>query len=164
MTFGPPPPPRERPARPAWQGGTGDPQPAYVPADAAGVSPYAVASFKARVGGRVLDWVVFYLAAVVLAQVSGFHVFAALVVQLGAFAVQGFSGYTPGKAIVGIRLVGVRTGEPVGVIRSEVRWVCHALDWLSLGYGWIRPLRRRNVYGQTFGDSCVRSTVVRARS
>lgn len=73
---------------------------------------------------------------------------------------QAFTGMTPGKAMVGIRVVRERDGAPAGLPVTVLRDLLHALDWILL-VGWLRPLwhPRR----QTFADSVVRTVVVRAR-
>ncbi|MDC7123146.1 RDD family protein [Cellulomonas fimi] len=73
---------------------------------------------------------------------------------------QSFTGMTPGKAMVGVRVVRERDGAPAGLPVTVVRDVLHVLDWILL-VGWLRPLwhARR----QTFADSVVRTVVVRAR-
>ncbi|WP_273653345.1 RDD family protein [Cellulomonas fimi] len=73
---------------------------------------------------------------------------------------QAFTGMTPGKAMVGVRVVRERDGAPAGLPVTVLRDLLHALDWILL-VGWLRPLwhPRR----QTFADSVVRTVVVRAR-
>ncbi|NKY38410.1 RDD family protein [Cellulomonas septica] len=73
---------------------------------------------------------------------------------------QAFTGMTPGKAMVGIRVVRERDGAPAALPVTVLRDLLHVLDWILL-VGWLRPLwhPRR----QTFADSVVRTVVVRAR-
>ncbi|GCD18702.1 hypothetical protein CTKZ_02640 [Cellulomonas algicola] len=73
---------------------------------------------------------------------------------------QAFTGMTPGRAMVGVRVVRERDGRPAGLPVTVLRDLLHALDWILL-VGWLRPLwhPRR----QTFADSVVRTEVVRAR-
>jgi uncharacterized RDD family membrane protein YckC len=63
---------------------------------------------------------------------------------------QGTTGSSLGKSVLKIRVVGVRTGEPIGFWRSLVRQLAHVLDLFTLGLGYLWPLwDRRN---QTFAD------------
>jgi len=73
---------------------------------------------------------------------------------------QALVGVTPGKAVVGIRLVRESDGAPAGVLRTVGREVLHLLDWVLL-IGWLRPLwhPRR----QTFADTVASTVVVRSR-
>lgn len=85
-------------------------------------------------------------------------VLVALVVVL--VALQGYTGATPGKRIVGITVVRASTGRPVGLVASALRVVAHLLDAIFL-VGYLRPLwdtRRR-----TFADSLVGTVVLHTR-
>ena len=72
-------------------------------------------------------------------------------------AVQAYTGYTAGKALVGIRLVDGDSRRPVGIVRVIVREFVHIVDgFLMIGY--LRPLwhpQRR-----TFADSVMGTLVV----
>jgi uncharacterized RDD family membrane protein YckC len=59
---------------------------------------------------------------------------------------------------VGIRLVGERTGQPIGPRMAVVRDVAHLIDDLSLYIGYLIPLW--DAERQTIGDKVVRSVVV----
>lgn len=72
---------------------------------------------------------------------------------------QAFTGATPGKAALGIRVVGETSGRPVGVPRTVVRWLAHLLDAI-LFLGYLRPLW--HVRRQTFADTLLGTIVVRA--
>ncbi|GAA2722161.1 RDD family protein [Cellulomonas aerilata] len=76
------------------------------------------------------------------------------------FLRQGRTGQSLGKKALGIRLVGSRTGAPIGAGAAFGRDVAHLLDGvLYLGYLW--PLWDRDK--QTFADKLLSSVVVRAR-
>lgn len=79
---------------------------------------------------------------------------AALVLLL---VLQGLTGWTPAKLLVGIRVVDARTSRPAGVPRTLARTVLHLVDAIFL-VGYLRPLwhERR----QTFADSLVGTVVV----
>jgi hypothetical protein len=71
---------------------------------------------------------------------------------------QGRTGCSLGKQVVGIRLVGVRTGQPVGAGRSFLRQVAHLLDSLPCYLGWLWPLWDPRC--QTFADKVMETVVV----
>jgi uncharacterized RDD family membrane protein YckC len=71
---------------------------------------------------------------------------------------QGATGYTLGKEAVGIRLVGISTGQPIGAGMSFVRQLAHVLDNLACYLGWLWPLwDPRN---QTLADKVMGTVVV----
>ncbi len=82
----------------------------------------------------------------------------------GAVAVvlllQALTGVTPGKSVVGIRVVRESDLAPAGLLRTVGRELLHVLDWILL-IGWLRPLwhARR----QTFADTVASTVVIRAR-
>ena len=73
---------------------------------------------------------------------------------------QGRSGQSLGKRMLGMRLVGAATGQPVGFGRAVCRQVAHLLDGLPLSLGYLWPLwdERR----QTFADKLCSTLVVQA--
>jgi hypothetical protein len=71
---------------------------------------------------------------------------------------QGRTGCTVGKQVVGIRLVGVRTGSPVGAGPSFLRQLAHLLDSLPCYLGWLWPLWDPRC--QTFADKVMDTVVV----
>ncbi|MBO9556248.1 RDD family protein [Cellulomonas sp.] len=71
---------------------------------------------------------------------------------------QAFTGVTPGKSVVGIRVVRESDHEPAGLLRTAGREVLHVLDWILL-IGWLRPLW--NARRQTFADTLASTVVVR---
>ena len=73
---------------------------------------------------------------------------------------QGRSGQSLGKRVLGMRLVGAATGQPVGFGRAVWRQVAHLLDGLPLLLGYLWPLwdERR----QTFADKLCSTLVVQA--
>ena len=74
---------------------------------------------------------------------------------------QGRTGCTVGKQLVGTRLVGARTGQPVGAGRSFLRQLAHVLDSLPCYLGWLWPLW--DPRSQTFADKLTETVVVRQR-
>jgi Mce-associated membrane protein len=89
-----------------------------------------------------------------------------ILVPIGALVIllvlQATTGWTPGKLVVGIRVVrddpAGRT-EPAGLWTTSVRWVLHLVDAILL-IGYLRPLwhQRR----QTFADGIAHTVVVQA--
>ena len=71
---------------------------------------------------------------------------------------QGRSGYSLGKGIVGIRLLGESTGQPIGGGMSFVRYLLHMLDSLACYLGWLWPLW--DTKRQTFADKILNTVVV----
>lgn len=86
-------------------------------------------------------------------------VLVALVVVL--LAVQGYTGATPGKRVVGITVVRVSTGRPVGLVISALRVVAHLLDAILL-IGYLRPLW--DAQCRTFADSLLGTRVLQTRN
>ncbi len=77
--------------------------------------------------------------------------------SLAMLAAQAYTGYTAGKALIGIRLVDGDTHRPVGLVRVIVREFVHILDGLLM-IGYLRPLwhpQRR-----TFADSIMHTLVL----
>ncbi|MFJ3402881.1 RDD family protein [Promicromonospora sp. NPDC090134] len=79
---------------------------------------------------------------------------AALVVLL---VLQATTGWTPGKLVVGIRVVREEDHAPAGLWRTLARWALHLFDAILL-IGYLRPLW--NAKRQTFADSIVHTVVV----
>jgi uncharacterized RDD family membrane protein YckC len=71
---------------------------------------------------------------------------------------QGRTGYSLGKTVVGIRLVKVSTGQPMGAGLCFVRQLAHYVDSLVCYLGWLWPLwDSRN---QTLGDKIMGTVVI----
>jgi len=74
---------------------------------------------------------------------------------------QGLTGQTPGRRVLGIMVVRApadgAVGGPPGVLRSVARWFAHLLDAILL-LGYLRPLW--HVERRTFADSIVGTVVV----
>lgn len=96
--------------------------------------------------------------AVILGVYGASGVVAVAFVLWNCGHMQGRSGQSIGKRLLGIRLVSASTGEPVGFGRAVVRQLAHAVDALPLLLGYLRPLwdERR----QTFADRICGTLVV----
>ena len=79
---------------------------------------------------------------------------AAVVILL---VLQARTGWTPGKVVVGIRVVRESSSVPAGLWTTLRRWVLHLLDAILL-IGYLRPLWHAK--RQTFADSIVHTEVV----
>jgi uncharacterized RDD family membrane protein YckC len=71
---------------------------------------------------------------------------------------QGRTGYTFGKTVVGIKLVGERSGQPIGGLLSFVRQLAHILDGLVCNLGYLWPLW--DPKNQTFADKIMGTLVI----
>lgn len=84
-----------------------------------------------------------------------------ILIPIGALAIllllQAMTGWTPGKLVVGIRVVREHPAGPVGLWTTLARWVLHLLDALLL-IGYLRPLWHAK--RQTFADTIARTVVL----
>lgn len=177
MSSMPPPPPGMPPPPPPSGGPAGFGVPSYgapMGSWAPGVSPYGpLASWGQRVGAYLLDAVialvlligVFIVGAIVGAVVDALGALILVLGYLGVVAynvyiqyLAGSTGQTPGKKIVGLKVVGEGTGQPIGGGAGIGRMFLHILDSLACYIGWLFPLwdARR----QTFADKVMKSVVV----
>ena len=70
---------------------------------------------------------------------------------------QGRTGYTIGKGVLGIKLIGERDGQPIGAGMCFVRQIAHILDgFCYIGYLW--PLW--DAKNQTFADKIMNTIVI----
>lgn len=70
----------------------------------------------------------------------------------------GRTGYTVGKGILGIRLIGEATGQPIGAGMALSRSIAHILDSLPCYLGYFWPLW--DAKRQTFADKVTSTTVI----
>lgn len=154
------------------------PQPGQPPAPY-GPAPGAYASWIHRVGGYLVDMLLFipgYILILVgglLVDDSGNPTAGGLVLNLIGAAViigiaiwnvfirQGRTGWSVGKQVVGIRLLSQRSGQPIGAGLAFVRQLAHFLDSLACYLGWLWPLWDRQ--RQTFADKIMGTVVVHQR-
>lgn len=101
------------------------------------------------------------IAAFVSSRTAVFWLIVADVVVLvgNRWLLAGYNGRTFGRTIMWIKLATEKGGKPVGVVSAFYRDVCHVLDSISLGIGWLRPLWNKK--NQTIADSIVGSVVLR---
>ncbi len=167
--------PSAPPPPPATQGGWGDASALGGPGSYGAPTPYA--EWIKRVGAYLLDMVVVlpgYLVALVgvaiasadNSTVSGIGLLVAAVGYVAIFAIviwnlifrQGRTGWSLGKQVLGIRLIGERTGEPIGAGLTFVRALAHILDSLPCYLGYLWPLW--DPKKQTFADKIMGTVVI----
>jgi uncharacterized RDD family membrane protein YckC len=148
--YGTPPPPP-----PAYSGSDnvyGQPPSQYAGAQ--------LASWIRRVGGTLLDVVIFGIPLAVIDLIIGSQVVSDIlnfILTLVLGYLNGALGQTPGKRIVGIKVVrdadGALLGGGLGIVRSIV----HIVDAIPCLLGYLWPLWDNK--NQTFADK-IMSTVV----
>ncbi len=143
---------------------------------AAGMSPWGdLAPWGTRALGFLIDWALFalvpYIAVFVLGAVFGAisDALGALVIFLGYIAVLalfiyvlgygvGTTGQSPGKRLMGIKIVGKETGQVIGGGAGVGRWFAHIIDSLVCYIGWLMPLWDKE--RQTIADKLVSTYAV----
>jgi uncharacterized RDD family membrane protein YckC len=162
------PPPPGQYGSPAPYGGQPTPPSQY------GATPGApFASWISRVGGYILDTLIFGVPLVILAGIGGaigggggtaiviVAYLAALVLGLwNQVFRQGKTGQTIGKQIVGIKLIREQDGQPVGAGMAFLRGLAHILDAIPCYIGFLWPLWDSK--NQTFADKVCSTVVVSA--
>jgi uncharacterized RDD family membrane protein YckC len=117
-----------------------------------------------RAGSFLIDHAILIplpiIAALIGSSTLTLTLMAANFAAFGAnrWIIAGRTGRSLGRHVLGIRMVDAADGGVVGVIRACARDVCHMVDWLLIGIGWIRPLWQRR--SQTFADSLMSTSVV----
>jgi uncharacterized RDD family membrane protein YckC len=145
VTTPPPPPPTQ----------TGPPSGRYAG------SPFA--SWGRRVLGYLIDVVILAVVVELVRLAVGGIIVEVVVYVLGLALLgwmNGASGRTPGKRVVGIRVVRDADGRVLGGGLGLVRALCHFLDTVSCFLGWLWPLWDSK--NQTFADKILATVVIRA--
>lgn len=161
-------------------------QPAYAP-QTYGQAPYGVpmgapTGNLASWGTRVLSYLIDAIPAIVLAAIAtpfaphvdantgdvvgGGFLYSLLTTILPLVWViynngykQGTTGQSIGKQVMKTRLIGEQTGQPLGFGMAIVRQLCHIVDGIILGIGYLLPLFTAKK--QTIADMIVKSVVVK---
>ncbi|NKI40543.1 RDD family protein [Streptomyces physcomitrii] len=126
-----------------------------------------LAHWGLRLGGTIIDGLIFAVPYIVIIVGQGKAVFAIIgFVALIALAIwqliqEGRTGQTVGKKAVGIRLVRESDGQPVGVGMAFVRRIAHFLDSIACYLGWLWPLWDEKK--QTFADKVCSTLVIRSQ-
>jgi uncharacterized RDD family membrane protein YckC len=144
VTTPPPPPPQSGPPSGRYAG-----------------SPFA--SWGRRVLGYLIDLVIL-LVIIEILRLAGGGIIVDIVVYVLGLALLGWmngaSGRTPGKRVVGIRVVRDADGRVLGGGLGLVRALCHFLDTVACLLGWLWPLWDSK--NQTFADKILATVVIRA--
>ncbi|MEO6085075.1 MAG: RDD family protein, partial [Umezawaea sp.] len=81
-------------------------------------------------------------------------------VAYNSWYLQGTTGQSFGKKIAKIKLISEQTGQPVGFGNAFVRHLCHFIDGLPCGAGYLAPLWEEKK--QTWADKIMNTVVVMA--
>ncbi|PPJ27457.1 RDD family protein [Nocardia nova] len=95
----------------------------------------------------------------IILMLLAFLVMAAAALYL--IYLEGTTGQTPGKKLVGIRVIKEADGQVLGFGMAFVRKLCHILDNALCGLGYLWPLWDEK--NQTFADKIVGTIVVQAQ-
>jgi uncharacterized RDD family membrane protein YckC len=134
--------------------------------------PGAYASWGQRFAAYLLNAVPIFalyilgaIVATVLGKIAGIlGGLAFLVVWAAAVALSFYTfyldglGQSPGKAIMGIRVISEQTGQPIGGGMGIARYFVHMLDALPCYIGFFFPLW--DAKRQTFADKILNTVVV----
>ena len=119
-----------------------------------------LASWLQRVGAALIDGVISVILQRVVGLISaplgslvGFVVFLYFAYLVGT------TGQTPGKRVLGIKVLREQDGQLLGAGLGIGRAFLHILDVLSLGLGYLWPLW--DAKKQTFADKAIHSVVVK---
>ncbi|HTW20307.1 MAG TPA: RDD family protein [Mycobacteriales bacterium] len=148
-------PPPQYGAPPAYGGGGNYEQPV-------GYSGPPLASWIQRVGGFLIDFLIVFIPSAILGIATGSRVvdnIVGLVIGIVIAYMNGATGQSPGKRLVGLKLIKAQDGQLLGGGMGIVRWICHILDSLACLIGWFWPLWDSK--RQTFADKIVGTVVVK---
>jgi uncharacterized RDD family membrane protein YckC len=140
----------------------------------AGYGNYA--SWIQRVGGNIIDSLVIVPFGILAATVGigtdevtampKFNAFYFIFILLGAIVgaynrwfLQGKTGQSWGKKVVGLRLIGEATGQPIGAGQAFLRDICHIVDGVICYIGFLWPLW--DAKKQTLADKILSTIVVK---
>lgn len=138
-------------------------EPAPAPWTPAAGSPHA--GFGARALATLLDGVVLSAVTLLLGALFGVEPGNASLSVLGVAyfsLLEGSpSGQTVGKKALGIRVLDLHTGRPIGPVRAMLRHLARTLSALALLLGYLWMLWDRE--HQTWHDKLLGAVVVRER-
>jgi uncharacterized RDD family membrane protein YckC len=124
--------------------------------------PYAI--WIERVGATLIDAVPGIILSIIGRASTGAYV-VCLILSLvfglwNACYLQGKTGQSIGKRVLGIKLIKEQTGQPIGGWSCFGRIFVHIVDVLSLFLGYLWPLWDQKK--QTFADKIMSTVVVKA--
>ena len=132
--------------------------PAATPSPAG--SPAPLADWATRALGFLIDWAPVIILNAIFFR-STFVSWLTWLASVGYIAylghLDGLTGQTPGKAIMGLRVVNER-GELIGSGAGIGRKFAHVVDGLICGLGWLLPLV--DAKRQTIADKLLQTFVV----
>lgn len=156
----------------------GTEQPAYGQPPAYGQQPYGqpaagqavgpggewlgppLASWGLRVAGYLIDLVISVVVSLLFLAVSEvLYNLVGLVIFLLFGYLTGTTGQTPGRRLVGIKVLRMQDGQVLGPVLGIARGFCHILDSIPLLLGFLWPLWDKK--NQTFADKIVSSVVIK---
>jgi len=160
----PPPPPPPAAAYPPPPAGYGAPTPG---------APVPYAEWIQRVLAYLVDYVpilVIYIIGIILVAIlgsiaSGLGLLAYLATVVAAIGywvlnrvmLAGKTGQSLGKRVIGLKLIGEASGQPIGAGNALVRDIAHILDGICfIGYLWPNWDAKR----QTFADKIMTTIVI----
>ena len=162
--------PQQPPAAPQYAQPPGAPPYGQQPAYAQGgvpVSPQGqpLADWGTRALGWLVDFVIILpvgIVAAIFLQVVPFlgYIFdlAALAVAI-LFAIQiGDTGQSPGMRLIGLKCIGLQTGETIGAGMGVVRAIACILNSIICYVGWLFPLW--DAKRQTLADKIMTTEVI----
>lgn len=131
-----------------------------VPAEQAGSTPTPLASWGTRAVGFIIDYAPIWILQLIFFRSTAVSTLLALVgiaylVYLGYL--DGLTGQTPGKAIMGIKLVNEKS-ELIGTGAGIGRKFAHIVDSIVCLLGWLLPLV--DAKRQTIADKIMTTFVV----
>ena len=125
-------------------------------------NPYA--NWLQRVGAYLIDFGPIWILQGIFYGIGVLRVLVALA-ALGwtiynRWYQAGTTGQSLGKKVLNLRLVSEETGQPIGTLMAFVRDICHIIDSIICGIGYLFPLWDSK--RQTIADKIVRTVVISA--
>src|SRR3954453_15133378 len=136
-----------------------------------GAVPANLAAWPSRVGGTLVDGLIIAVpygigSAIASGNNSALSIIALLFylvgIGLGIWNIvirQGSTGQTIGKQVLGLKLIGADTGQPVGPGKAFLRQLTHILDSFACYVGYLWPLWDEK--RQTFADKINNTYVIK---
>jgi uncharacterized RDD family membrane protein YckC len=163
-------PPTSAPTSPppgAPPAGYGAPAPAYGAPAYGAPAPLPGGAQLAEWPERALSGLIDFVALGILGSIISNTVSVALgslISLIGlAFAIynaylNGSTGQSVGKKVVGTRVVSETTGQPIGGGAGIIRWLAHIIDSIICGIGYLFPLW--DAKKQTIADKIMKTVVI----
>jgi uncharacterized RDD family membrane protein YckC len=135
----------------------------FAPPTAGAPTIGARAGFWVRFGGALVDGLLLGILSSILQIAAGATGYAlGLIIGIAYYVYfEGSTGQTIGKRMVGIRVVDINGGEPIGYARAFIRYVGRIISFIVvlLGYLWMLWDPQK----QTWHDKMASSIVVPER-